>query len=353
MGTKTACFIGSRRAWVALLAAILGIVAVPAAGWAAAPAVRSAQPFDLTYLPPHAPLRLVLLRPAELARLAPPRSSLPQMFDSVAWLVIQFAGGNLKAAAPPAFAEIEQGAFHINLQITYSEESDHGNLILGTSSMMLRTVKPFDWAGRVAKWFPKAERVRHSGREYVRVKVNLAALGCKGEASMAFFVPDQRTLVLDNEDYIQKLLEELQAGRTFNLEKAGLDKIGKGLVAVSFNNRDRSWLKGKPKGDPSQAKAERLLINSLDRVVLGMKAGERSALELIATARSEAAAREVVKVMKELLPAGLGNLPQGGGHAVGAAPKVQVHQRGALITVEVDVPGNILEALCHSPAPKE
>jgi hypothetical protein len=346
MGTKTDRFIGSPPTWAVLLLAALGIVSVPAAVRAAAPAPRATQPlvpFDLTYLPPHSPVRLVLIRPAELARFAPPRSSLPHLFDSYAWMFIQFASGNQKAATPPAFAEIEQAAFNINLQIICSKEGDHGNLILGTSSMMLRTVKPFDWSGRVAKWFPKAERVRHSGREYVRAKFNLAALGSKGEISVAFFVPDQRTLVVDNDDSIRKLLEELQAGRTFNLEKAGLDKIGKCHVAGSFDNRDRSWLQGKPKADTPEAKAEVLLIESLDRVVLEMTIGERSAIKLTATARSKAAAREVVKVMKALLDAGVRNLPPPGrGQAAEARAKVHFNQSGSLMEVNVELPGNIL-----------
>jgi hypothetical protein len=260
------------------------------------PVARPLPPFDLSYVPACEPVRLVALRPAEFARLNRCPATFDRLVDQcLSAFVERWAGGDLRAAAPPAFADIEQCVFQINVQSNHPGGNAKITLTFGTTSLVLRTVKPFDWSDRVKKWFPKGERVWHTCREYVRANA---------EMDCCVFVPDDRTMIIDKEGPLRKFLEDRHSGRPSPSSQDCLGEASSAIGAVSFDNRDRSWLIGKPPGTPSEQEVILLFINSLDRVVLSLKYGDHWSVQVAATARSEGAAQKVVTGLESLLASG-------------------------------------------------
>ena len=222
-----------------LLGAGLVLALVPAIGRAAEPAplprpVPVYPRFDLTYLP-EIGQGLLGLRPAEIVRHAksPELKSIAALFMLLLGQMIPDA--DFDAAKFPDLADIEQCVWNLNLKITTPTPDAQGSFLFGwVTPCVIRTVQPFDWNDHVRKWFPKAAAKRIAGRSYVRIKIEHPAE--KGEApwlgSMAFFAPDERTLVIAAEDDMFELLDRLAEGKPAPYASAGLGRGGSGDCRV-------------------------------------------------------------------------------------------------------------------------
>src|SRR5262249_18078109 len=151
------------------------------------------------------PQGVVGIRPAEMVKRLPANESAAQCRALLGVMLGQFLAlcfeSDLSAAQPPSFEDLEQCVFGVSLQAIMPTGKEQGTLRAGAGSpCLLKTTKPFDWGGSVRKWFPKAEKMSHAGRDYLRtpwksdlLKKMFPQRADAGEVYMAVFVPDERT----------------------------------------------------------------------------------------------------------------------------------------------------------------
>jgi hypothetical protein len=310
------------------------------------PVARPLPPFDLSYLPHCGDMRVVALRPAEIARLYRWPATWDRCAYGCLWMLVgMIDGADFGAADPPSFADIEQCVFRIDARLNNPKGDAQGSMMFGTSSVVLRTVKPFDWSSCVKEWFPRGERLRHAGREYVRTRLDLTPLGHKAEMEFCFFVADDRTLVIDQEDRLKMLLVQLRADPSSPSSQDCLSEASRAVVAASFDNRDRSWMTGKPRDRTPEVEDAMRLFHSLDRVVIGLKYDDRWSIQVHATARTKGAARKAAPALERLLAAGRRELANKLKEKV---PGVRVRWHNEHIETEVGLPDGLFKALGNS-----
>jgi hypothetical protein len=328
---------------IALLSLLLGAACaadVPPA--ADRPAAGAFAPFDLTYMP-RATHSVIAVRPGELLKhLGEQDKFAADMARRFLAAAFAFLDGDLKAAAPPAVADIDQ--LILSAQITLgieTEKEGRSNFgVNGVSSGLVRTAKPFDWAGRLKKWFPKAETAKHAGREYVRVPFGT------GERTtyLALFVADDRTLAFDSDEAEMKWLLDRLDKKQKPVAPAGWDEVSRDLVALCHDTAADGWLRApeKPKRECDQALVT--LGRKATGVALGFSSGDRTDLRVVATARDEDAAREVRTALKAIV-AQLSDEDEVGRAAAKLFAGTTVNRDGAVVRAKGSVPGNLLRRL--------
>lgn len=319
--------------------------AVFSAMLAVAAAVSSPVPFDLTYMPRTSD-SVLAVRPGALAKqLGGEDKTAAEMVQRTLAAAFAFIDGDLKAAPPPALADVEQVILSAKLTLSV-EQQQNGQSALnlnGISSGLVRTAKPFDWAKCVKKWFPKAEAVKHAGREYLRVPITFG----KDTSYLGLFVADTHTLAFDtNEGEIKGLLTRLDKKLT-PATPAGWDEVKCDTVALCQDTAADGWLAApeKPKREIDQT-----LVTAARKstgLAVGFTAGARTTLRVIAATRNEADAKEVraaVKVMLANLAADEDTDPLAAKLIAG----LTVTRDGATVRAEGSVAGNLLRRLLES-----
>ncbi len=326
----------------ALLALLLGFGAAngspvpkakPAAGFA---------PFDLTYLP-RASNSVLAVRPGALVKHFGEQDKM--VSDTVRrTLAAGFAyiDGDLKAAPPPALTDIEQlvvsAKFNLNIE---SEKDGRSNFnIVGLSSGVVRTAQPFGWAKALTMWFPKAETVKHAGREYVRVPITVG----KDTSHLAFFVADARTLAFDtDEDVVKGLLTRLDKKETAAVPP-GWNEVCRELVAVCHDNTGEGWLTAP---DAPKRDTDRALVTvgrKATSLAIGFSAGASTSLKVVATARDECDALDVRSALKAVVTS-LSDEEETGAAIAKLFTRTEVNRTGKVVRARGEVKGNLLRHL--------
>ena len=325
-----------------LLLGAAGAVDLPPPPPTAKPAAGAFKPFDLTYLP-RATNSVLAVRPGELVKhLGNQDEAEADTVRRMLAAAFAFQDGDLKAATPPALADIEQVI--LSAQLTLSVEPEKGGQsnfgVVGISSGLVRTAKPFDWAGCVKKWFPKAEAAEHGGREYLRVAIGFG----KEKSYLALFVADARTLAFDTgEDAIKGLLDRLDK-KIKSPAPAGWDDVCRELVAVCHDTTADGWLTAPeaPKRDIDRALVT--VGRKATGVAVGFSAGDRTTLQVVATARDEGAAQEVRKALKVIV-ANLSDADEVGPAVAKLFARTTVSRAGNVVRVSGSVPGDLFRRL--------
>src|SRR5262245_43071273 len=209
-----------------VLFALLLAITLAGVGRAAPPTTVAGKdafaPFDLTYLPPTVTTGIVAFRPAALARHLPEHPLAGQAHQFLGLLLTMMTDCDPSAAKFPALADIDECILGLNLSTTFPSPGKQGTFVFGAGSPgSVRTTKPFDWEGSVRKWCPRATKAEHAGRAYFRTpwKTNSplipADVAKKAEGRcLGIFIPDNRTLVLGDEEQIQELIDRLKQGKS-------------------------------------------------------------------------------------------------------------------------------------------
>jgi hypothetical protein len=332
----------------ALLALLLGVGAeVPAPGPAAKPGASEIAPFDLMYLP-RTSSSVIAVRPSELLKHIGEQEKLAtDLARRGLAAAFAFIDGDLKAAPPPTLADIEQ--LIVSAQITLSMETEKdGRSSVGTngvSSGLVRTLKPYDWAGALKKWFPNAETVTHAGRQYVRVPIELG----KETLYLALFVADERTLALDlDEDEIKGLLARLQK----NLKPAGpagWNEVCREMVAVCHDTTADGWLIAPDAPKRQIDRTIAAVARKATGVALGFSVGECTSLRVVVTSRDEADALDTRMALKGLMTV-LSNEEEVAAPVAKLFARITVNRNGCVVRAHGEVKGNLLRRLLDSDA---
>ncbi len=324
-----------------LLLGAVGALDVPAQP-APKPAVGAFKPFDLTYLP-RTTHSVLAVRPGELVKhLGNADQATTGLLRRTLAAAFAFLDGDLKAAAPPELADIEEViiAAQITLQVQ-KEEDEQGTFgVGGVSSGTVRTAKPFDWSACVKKWFPKAESVKHAGREYVRVPIEVG----KEPSYLSLFVADARTLAFDtDENAIKGLLTRLEK-KEKTPAPAGWDEVRRDLVALCHDTTADGWLTApeKPKREIDQSLVA--VARKTTGLAFGFSAGERTTLRVVATSRDEGDAREVQKAINAVV-ANLAGDEDADPSVAKFFSQATVTRGGAVVRLNGSAAGNLLRRL--------
>lgn len=309
---------------------------------AALPTAGPFKPFDLTYLP-RTDGSLVAVRPGELLKqIGNPDEAAAEGVQRVLAAAFAFFGGDLKAARPPALADIDQVVVSARFKLGFETGAD-GRGTMGVdqvSSGLVRTAEPFDWAGCVGKWFPKAESVKHAGREYVRVPI---ALG-KEKSFLALYAADDRTLAFDtDEDAIKKLLDRLDK-KAKPPAPAGWGEVNRDLVAVWHDTSAEGWLTAPERPKREIDRAFLKALRGMSALAVGFSAGERTALRIVTTSDNERAAAAVQTALKAVA-----ELEAKDANTEPAAAKLfaalTVNREGKVVRVAGSTEGNVFRRL--------
>jgi hypothetical protein len=152
-------------------------------------------------------------------------------------------------------------------------------------------------------------------------------------------------------DSIQKVLDDLKAGRASKHTQAPLGDVCRDSIVLAFDNHDRSWCKALAKAYSPEAEDALMLLDSLDEIVLGVKVGEQSTVRLRALARSKGDADRVRYVVRRLLARATKDHPakvaesDPGWFLAEWLDDVQLSSHGPCIEAEVTLPCNLLQAL--------
>ncbi|MCI0703674.1 MAG: hypothetical protein L0241_21560 [Planctomycetia bacterium] len=319
-----------------------GAIELPTPPPAAKPVAGAFKPFDLTYMP-RATASVLAVRPNELLKqLGDQEKIAGDLVRRLLAAMFAFLDGDLKAANPPALADIEQvilsAQFNLGIETQADGRSTTG--MGGISSGLVRTAKPFDWAACVKKWFPKVESVKHAGREYLRVPIEVG-----GKTSyVALFVADDRTFAFDStEDEIRGLLTRLDK-KVKPTVPVGWDEVSRDLIAFCHDTTTEGWLTApeKPKREIDQALVT--VARKSTGLAFGFSAGEKTSVRVIATARDEKAAQDVRAALKFMV-ADLTNEDEVPPAVAKLFARATVSRDGTVVRVRGEVSGNLLRKL--------
>lgn len=208
-------------------------------------------PFDLTYYSRVESPGLMAFRPAALAPHLPPGVG----DGAIRWLIgvaCATAGGDIMAAVPPAFADVEQVVAAVTASVTPAAAGrpmQHG---VHSTSACVRTPRPFDWDRAVRKWFPRAEAVTHRSRTYYRIVL----AGGPTAGTGGLWVPDDRTFLYDSEENVRRLIDRLADGKGGPAQPAGWDRVSRDLIAFATDGKKYAVVTANPDNADARAVAE-------------------------------------------------------------------------------------------------
>jgi len=304
------------------------------------------RPFDLTYMP-RATHSVLAVRPAELLKRT-------DGLDKAATTYIRrllaagfaFLDGDIKAAELPALTDVEQIILSVNVTIGIEAAKDGKSTfgLGGISSGLIRTAKPFDWAARIKKWFPKTEEAEYEGRSYLRIPIGIR----DQPAFIALLAADDRTLAFDtDEDEMKNLLTRLKK-KAPPAAPAGWDEVAGDLIAVCHDLTAEGWLTtpAEPKREFDRALVA--AIHDLNGFAAGVTVGGATTIRIIATARNEAAARHALPALRSII-AEMGSDKESDPAFAKFIAEMTVKQNGRILRVTGAAPGNLLQRTAAVP----
>lgn len=292
-----------------LLCSVFVLFAFPSSSPSAeqAPPPRSIYScFDLQYLPEVMNQGLVAFRPVEIARYA--REQELEVATQVFTMFFSqvFHDAHIGAAEPPGFASIEQCVFNLSMQISTPKPDKKGHFAVGgTTPCVLRTVKPFDWDNLVRNWFPKAVQRKVAGRTYLRMRIDSPAESDEvpWTGGMCFFCPDDRTLVVGDEEQMFELLDRLAANQPAPTPPPGWKEVDRDFAAFVLDLREQKLVNGKFPPEYPWGKDLLKLLDSCQTIAFGFSLDERTNLHVVGTTKNPTSTLAAKKSLQKLIKA--------------------------------------------------
>jgi beta-lactamase regulating signal transducer with metallopeptidase domain len=176
-----------------------------------------------------------------------------------------------------------------------AEETLH---TFGIGTMAVRTVTPFDWSAFLRQWRFECVEVRMGNRVYYKITGKFS--GLLGQTPCAF-LPDDRTIVFDQETEIRKIVAADKPGSPVFLRGEHWVRASRGLIAVAIKNQDGAFSKHYDLGRPDDAVALSL-FKGIDSWVFGVDDADALVLHAEATSTghdaSEAVSRQIDSLIK-------------------------------------------------------
>ncbi len=160
-----------------------------------------------------------------------------------------------------------------------------------------RTVAPFDWLAFLRQWRLEFVEVRDGERVYYRIEGPLKE--ALGPAPCAY-LPDDRTIVFDEEKVIRKLSGPDAPPLPAFLRGPDWERACGGLLAVAVNNRDGAFAKSFDLGRPEDAVALSF-FKGVDHWTFSVDAADDIVLRAAAACASGDASQAIARSIDSLL----------------------------------------------------
>ena len=167
-------------------------------------------------------------------------------------------------------------------------------------SMAARMVEPFDWPAFLNQWRFGCQEAHEKGHKYYRITAEFKRfLG----RNPCFFLPDDRTIVFDEEDVIRRIAcgEGPPAPAYFRGKE--WERASRGLLAIAINNENGTFGKHYDLGRPDDA-VVLSLFNGLDAWIIGVDDADAIVLHAEAACRSRDASEEISRSLNSLINRG-------------------------------------------------
>lgn len=176
------------------------------------------------------------------------------------------------------------------------EGADMHSILLGCTAF--RTATPFDWLTYLRQWRFEFAEAREGGRLYYKVSGPLKEV--LGSNPCGVYLPDDRTLVLDDEAVIRRLVLGKAPAPPASLRGADWARACRGILAVAIDNENGSFVKGYDLGRPDDA-VVLSLFKGVDRWVFSVDDAGSLAVHASAACRDADAGRAITRAIDSLL----------------------------------------------------
>jgi hypothetical protein len=163
-----------------------------------------------------------------------------------------------------------------------------------------RTVAPFDWLAFLRQWRLEFAEVRETGRVYYRVtgplKEYLGPTAC-------VYLPDDRTIVFDEEEPIRKLAGQGAPPLPAFLRGPDWERASRGLLAVAIGNQDGAFAKSYDLKRPDDA-VVLSLFKGVDLWTFAVEDADAIVLRATAACRSGDVSQVIARSIDSLVKLG-------------------------------------------------
>ncbi len=177
------------------------------------------------------------------------------------------------------------------------DESRH-TIRFGTPSV--RMLMPFDWLAYLRQWRFEFEEVRLKGHRYFRITGKLRQLL---GPNPCVFVPDDRSIVLDEEDVIRTIAAGEDPAPPSYVRGKQWERATSGLIAIAINNQNDTFAKHYDFGQPDDAMLLPL-FKGLDTWIFGVEDADPIVLQADAACRDRGASEAISRSLDSLIKLG-------------------------------------------------
>lgn len=298
------CQMRSKRSerWIAAVSTLLVVGAGSAIAWIGgpgthrragaaqeAPASKQSSAFDLSYVSPGA-MGVIAFRPAEAfaSGSLKPYAAIADMFIAQSMKAVGVAG-----APAVSVMDIEQvvGA-HRFLHNPDAPKGSRRSIIM--DPCMIRMVKPFDWKQAAKAMGAELEEVPCAGGSFYRAsKMILPPI--LAPQTITFYMPDDRTLVLNTEENLRKIIADKSNALPESVWPDGWKHVARDLFAVAVDARGAdiaAALDAEQIEDETDQILIDLLIKKAKRTTFGVSIGQGIRLRAFGACDDETTAEE-------------------------------------------------------------
>jgi hypothetical protein len=153
---------------------------------------------------------------------------------AVNWAEITGAFGVPAPKCPFRIEEIEQVSATLGFGCFTTDKGEKMRRI-SLHCLVIKTVNPFDWPGYLRSRWPDLIKATEGGRAYYKLKPRTAPQIAKAPA---FLIPDNRTLVFEEEDVLLRLMHRDSQLKPGFAGSPDWKKVESDLFAFVFDNHD-------------------------------------------------------------------------------------------------------------------
>jgi beta-lactamase regulating signal transducer with metallopeptidase domain len=171
------------------------------------------------------------------------------------------------------------------------------------SSPAIRMTEPFDWRKFLEQWKIGLEEANVNGRTYFKITGLINDI--IGGGTAAVYVPDDRTIILDEEKRIREIAATDHHELPAYLRSPDWERACRGLFAIAIDNRNDSFVKRYDLGRPDD-RVVLSLFRGLDWWICALDDAESMTLEAKGQCRGHDAAAAIQTALELLVKMGRG-----------------------------------------------
>jgi hypothetical protein len=260
--------------------------------------VAELPPFELRFLPPDS-MGAVCLRPAVILG----RPEFRPALDAVElFFSDMLRGPEIPDGLGVRLEEIEQLVCIPRIETRKIKKGPQSTFMVGLNTV--RTVKDFDWKAQVKKLVPEVEEVAYAGKTYLKLPRSPVFFRiANAKTAFCCYVPDSRTLVIDTEPNLRRLIDGKTAAHRHTWAE-DWKRIERRVVAFAFDMQDKSWLADRRQPEEGLEEDELLILKNTNSAAFGIDFVEKFVIESIVRCAGADGGKQVARVVAGLTAKG-------------------------------------------------